>query len=262
MSLRIALLLPFMFTAACASMDLRKPDSPGERFAAGVRNDYLSAYRAAELRKLLVPLAAAGTLANTRADRSIREHWQANVRGELSNELGRIFLEVGDAGQNKISLPFYTLTMLAADYSGVEAEDHPVATWAARSARANLVGGPQAWVLTYALGSHRPGVGESDWAPWRDNDGVSGHAFYGAVPLLTAGHMAEHPGWRYTLYALSVLPAVSRINNDQHYSSQVVMGWSIAWLSTRRIARDEEAAPLAAYPLPGGGVLLSYTVCW
>ncbi|HET9679800.1 MAG TPA: phosphatase PAP2 family protein [Gammaproteobacteria bacterium] len=242
---------------------MHQPDNAAERFAGDVVADYRYGYQPAQLVDYLVPLAVAGTLANTQLDREIRDTWQQDIRGEFSNDVGRIFLEVGDAGQNKISLPAYLLTMWASGYSGIDAQDNAVAIWASRSARANLIGGPQAWALTYALGAHRPGVGESDWAPWRDNDGVSGHAFYGAVPLLTAGHMSDSPGWRYTWYALSVLPAVSRINNDQHYTSQVVMGWSIAWLTTRNIAQREQGdqSGWQVQVLPfykGGMVVFSY----
>src|SRR5690606_20584378 len=120
--------------------------------------------------------------------------------------------------------------------------DTPAARWASRSLRANILGGTQAWALTYMLGSHRPRAGTSDWQPWNDNDGVSGHSFYGAVPFLTAAHMSDSAGWKATLITLSTLPAFSRVNDDQHYLSQAVMGWSIAWLSTRTIARDEPAS--------------------
>lgn len=252
-------MLPLLLSCGCASLDTRNPDSAFERFAADVGADYRHAYQAEQLTDLFVPLAVAGSFANSNLDRSIRDRWQNDIRGETSNDIGRIFLEVGDAGQNKISLPAYTLTMLAGGYTGVESRDNAAATWAARSARANLLGGPQAWALTYALGSHRPDVGESDWNPWNDNDGVSGHAFYGAVPLLTAGHMSESPGWRYTWYTLSVLPALSRINNNQHYTSQVIMGWSVAWLTTRNIAAGSRARrqwQVTLLPLEDGGLLV------
>lgn len=259
-----------LHAAGCASLShTLQQDTPTARFASAVVQDYRQHYSVDGLLRLGVPLAANGVLANTQADTEMREFWQTRGRTDTADDVARVFLQAGDLGQNKISLPLYTLTMLAADYQGVARDDNQIATWAARSARANLLGGPQAWGLTYALGTHRPSHGESDWHPWNDNDGVSGHAFYGAVPFLTAARMSESPAWRYSLYALSVLPAYSRVYNDQHYTSQVVLGWSLAWLATGTIAtndsgdteRQSAGWTLQAAPLPGGGLLV-FRAAW
>jgi len=265
---RYGLLLSALQTTGCAGLShALQADTPTAHFANAVLEDYRLHYSAAGLLRLGLPLAVNGALANTEADTELREFWQTRGRTETADDVTRIFLRAGDLGQNKISLPLYTLTLLAADYRGNPRNDNRIATWAARSARANLLGGPQAWALTYALGTHRPGHGESDWRPWNDNDGVSGHAFYGAVPFLTAARMSQSPGWRYSLYALSVLPAYSRVYNDQHYTSQVIMGWSLAWLATGTVAATDRTAgtkdagdwTLHAAPLPGGGLLVLET---
>lgn len=236
------LLMIVAVASGCAGTPARvenSEDSAISRFTADVVEDHRRHYSADTLLDLLPPLAVAGTLANTNADRWIRDTWQQDVRSDTSDDLARVFLRVGDVGQNRISAPLYLLTMAASDYGGDAANDSPAATWAARSLRANILGGPQAFALTYLLGSHRPDVGSSAWNPWNDNDGTSGHSFYGAVPLLTAARMSESLGWRYTFYALSVLPAYARINDNQHYTSQAVMGWSLAWLATRTVAETD-----------------------
>lgn len=247
--------------AACATP--RQPASLDEsrnsaftRFVQHSVNDHRRHYQPEVLIDLLPPSLLAASLANTNADRWIRDSWQDDVRSNVSNDVARVFVRVGDAAQNKISLPIYSLSMLAADYSGYEKRDSALATWGARSLRANILGGPQAFILTYALGSHRPDVGDSNWDPMNDNDGVSGHTFYGAVPLLTAARMTEHDGWRYTLYALSVMPGYARINDNDHYTSQVVMGWSLAWLATRTVANSTdkpEGFSVTPLVLPDGG---------
>lgn len=222
-------------------------------------NDHRRHYDLESLLNLLPPLAAAGTLANTNADRWIHDTWREDARSRFSDETADVFQEVGDAAQNRWSMPLYTLTMIAADYSGYADEDSAVATWAERSLRANVLGGPQAWAFTYLLGSHRPDAGVSDWDPWNDNDGVSGHSFYAAVPFLTAARMTESAGWRFSLYALSMLPAYARINDGNHYTSQAVMGWSIAWLATGTIAEEPaDSGDVAVLPLltPDGGFIL------
>lgn len=261
-NIRSVLLLGML--AACATSQ-RQPapdenvDNAFTRFVQHSVNDYRDYYQPEVLVDLLPPLLLAGSLANTNADRWIRDTWQDDIRSDASNDISRVFLRVGDAAQNKISIPVYTLTMVAADYTGYEEHDSALATWGARSLRANILGGPQAFILTYALGSHRPDVGSSSWNPMNDNHGVSGHAFYGAVPLLTAARMVEHDGWRNTLYALSVMPGVARINDDQHYTSQVVMGWSLAWLATRTVANgtgESKAFSVTPLALPDGGYVL------
>lgn len=257
--LSVFCLLPGCATQSRPDVERQNDAGAFSRLVKHSVNDYKRHYGADNLLDLLTPLAVAGTLANTNADTYIRDTWQDDIRSEFTDDVGRIFLEAGDLGQNKISLPVYALTMLATDYTGDPETDSPIATWAARSLRANVLGGPQAWTLTYVLGSHRPGVGESDWNPWNDNDGVSGHAFYGAVPFLTAARMAESPGWRYSLYAISALPSISRINNNQHYASQVVLGWSVAWLATRTIAEvptAERAFTIMPLLTPDGGSLV------
>lgn len=209
-----------------------------QRFVQHSVNDYRRHYDTESLLDLLAPLAAAGTLANTDLDRRIHDRWRDDVRSRFSDEAADVFQQVGDAAQNRWSMPLYSLTMIASGYSGYADEDSAPATWAERSLRANVLGAPQAWAFTYLLGSHRPEAGVSDWDPWNDNDGVSGHSFYGAVPFLTAARMTDSTGWRYGLYALSMLPAYARLNDGNHYTSQAVMGWSIAWLATRTIAED------------------------
>lgn len=264
---RYGLLLSALQTAGCASLTrAMQHDTPAVRFASAVLQDYRAHYSTDGLLRLGLPLAANGVLANSQADTELREFWQTRGRTDTADDVARVFLQAGDLGQNKVSLPLYTLTMLAADYQGTPTSDNRIATWAARSARANLLGGPQAWAFTYMLGTHRPGHGESDWHPWNDNDGVSGHAFYGAVPFLTAARMSESSAWRYSLYALSVLPAYSRVYNNQHYTSQVVLGWSLAWLATGTVADNDQSNTgrqaagwrIQAAPLPGGGLLVLY----
>jgi len=61
---------------------------------------------------------------------------------------------------------------------------------------------------------------------------VSGHAFVGAVPFLTLAKMAENQKPLQVLaYALSVLTAWSRVNDNAHYTSQAILGWYMAYES-------------------------------
>lgn len=252
--MKIQYLLPVLLSAM--PLMAAEPETPPEtsaiaRLTDDSLEDFRQYYDPESLGDLLIPLAIAGTLAGSNADHYVRQRIQQDFRDDTSDDISSVFLDVGDLAHNKISLPIYALVMWGSGYSGDATNDTPAARWASRSLRANILGGTQAWVLTYMLGSHRPRTGTSDWQPWNDNDGVSGHSFYGAVPFLTAAHMSENAGWKATWITLSTLPAFSRLNDDQHYLSQAVMGWSIAWLSTRTIARDEPASDFTVMPMIG-----------
>lgn len=231
------------------------PESALQRFGSHVASDLGKGYSGDGLLALLPHVGVHAVLANSKLDREIRDKWQEDWRGERSDRLAESFIDFGDYAQNRYSLPFYTLTMLVSGYSGDATQDSDVATWAERSMRANILGGPQAWGLTYALGTHRPDTGKSDWQPWNDNDGVSGHSFYGAVPFLTAARMTDNRSLRYTLFVLSTFPGLARIHDDHHYSSQAYLGWAIAWRATQVVAGEEpEGLEIMALPRPGGGV--------
>lgn len=267
MKMPFVLLLGLLATACATqpphsvSTTDRAGSSPFARFVAHGTADYRRHYDADSLHDLLPPLLVAGGLANSNADRWIRDTWQNDARNKTSDELGRIFIHAGDVAQNRWSVPAYTLGMLSGGYRGDPQLDSPLATWSERSLRANLLGGPQAWALTYLLGSHRPDAGTSGWNPWNDNNGVSGHSYYGAVPFLTAARMSESAAWRYTLVAASTLPAWARVNANKHYTSQAVMGWWLAWLATGTVAEEPgDASSFAFVPVlteDGGYVLIS-----
>jgi hypothetical protein len=52
--------------------------------------------------------------------------------------------------------------------------------------------------------------------------------------------MSETPLLRYTLFAASTLPGLSRINSNAHYFSQVLLGWTIAYLSADSVYATDE----------------------
>ena len=109
--------------------------------------------------------------------------------------------------------------------------------WGERSLRTLLVGGPPMLGLQYALGASRPDETKekSEWQPFQDNNGVSGHAFMGAIPFLSAAKMTEDSYLKAAFYTASALPGLSRITDDDHYPSQVLLGWGIAYLASSAV---------------------------
>jgi hypothetical protein len=123
--------------------------------------------------------------------------------------------------------------------------DHRVAgwleEWSGRSLRGLTVGAVPLLTLQYATGSSRPGESSagSRWTPFQDNNGVSGHAFVGAIPFWTAAQMTDSIPLQAGLYAMGTLPGISRIHTDSHYTSQVIMGWWLAGVSVAAVNHTE-----------------------
>ncbi|MDY0166212.1 MAG: phosphatase PAP2 family protein [Thermoguttaceae bacterium] len=108
--------------------------------------------------------------------------------------------------------------------------------------------------MQFLLGASRPGETDyrSQWKPFDDTNAVSGHAFIGAVPFLTAAEMTENLAARAFLYVGSACTAWSRVNDDAHYLSQVILGWYMAYLACRSVeATGEDMQTLSLVPLAG-----------
>ena len=69
--------------------------------------------------------------------------------------------------------------------------------------------------------------------------GMSGHTFLGAVPFLAVYSLTDKIWLRYTAVTLSTFVGISRINDDRHYLSQVIGGWSMAFIAAHTILRNQ-----------------------
>jgi membrane-associated phospholipid phosphatase len=164
--------------------------------------------------------------------------WQ---RGVEPTQLGTFFSGCKDIGEGRYALPIFG----AAAATGLVFEGNPVGDvvgeWGSRSLRIFVVGAPPLYALQWATGASRPGESSagSDWKFFDDNNGVSGHAFVGAVPFLAAADMVESPLLKGTLYVCSTFVAFSRMTDDAHYPSQIFLGWYLAWASARAVDATE-----------------------
>ena len=137
----------------------------------------------------------------------------------------------------------------------------PLGTWGEHTFRSYLVGGPALLAAQEFTGGSRPQEREqaSHWRPFNDNNGVSGHAFIGAVPFLTMAHLSASPALRDLAYAASGPAAWSRINDDAHFPSQAFLGWYLAYEFTEAVAATDTERPakptLAVLPWSGGGLV-------
>lgn len=209
-----------------------------------IKNDYSNYFKNDNLIWLGDSFLASGLLANTGMDRAVADHWQTDFQSKSLDNFFELPKSIG--GLSFYYAPIYLGCMAAGHLREHTATGNLIYHWGYRSFRTFLVGGVQQIVLTNLLGSGRPNRGEdSKWQPFQYQTGVSGHAFYGAIPFLTAAMMADPPALKYGLYFFSTLPGISRINSHRHYLSQVILGWTLAFLSARSVYEsDMERIPM------------------
>jgi hypothetical protein len=200
--------------------------------------DYKDFYWSDNLLCVGVAIAIAAPLANTNADQAIRNWYQRGAgQSNVANSTADVFRAFG---AYQYAVPVY-VTFAFSEYLFPECGPlNTLGDFSWRSLRAMAVGAPTVGVLQYGLGSGRPdNANDSYWHPFRAHDGVSGHAFVGAIPFLTASSMTDNPVLEALLIAGSFGPAWSRIQTDDHYLSQVLLGWSIAYLSVQSVNLTE-----------------------
>jgi PAP2 superfamily. len=225
-------------------------------FSHDVVTDYRNYYSLRSLPWLGLNIGVAGALANTDADQKIRDYYQDDVRSPSSDDISDIWRKFGDYAQFEFSAPTYLGAMILGAYYTDSQIGSTVGEWGSRSLRTLILGAPQHFFLTNLLGGKRPTEGDSNWRPFDGNRGASGHAFYGAVPIINAARMVHNRPVRYLLYGLSLFPAWSRINDDKHFFSQALLGWSLAYLSASAVDKSEKEHENVTWiptPLPDGG---------
>jgi membrane-associated phospholipid phosphatase len=217
-----------------------------------VLEDYRNFYSCDSLVCITAAFGAGAIMANTGFDVTMQNAWQ---RGVDPTSLGTFFSGCKDIGEGRYVLPIVG----AAAATGLIFEGNPagdvVGEWGSRSLRMFVVGAPPLYAMQWVTGASRPGEGTagSRWHFFNDNNGVSGHAFVGALPFLAAVDMVESPLLKGTLYVCSTFVGFSRMTDNAHYPSQVFLGWYLAWASARAVSGTEmhfAGMDLTIVPLP------------
>lgn len=226
-----------------------------------LKNDVLVYFRPDNLKDLALVLVASGIMANTGIDCSIRHHFEKHCK---SRHTDRFFDNVPEKIGKTFYYPFYFGAMALANLYDPVVEENPLYIWGYRSARTLFIAGLQVSFFTRAVGAGKPVHGrDSKWHPFnykdgRDN-GCSGHSFNGAIPFLTAAMMTDSIPLKVAFYAASTLPGLSRLSSNDHYFSQLFMGWAISYLTARAVYESdhETVCPVSimAVPTPRGGMI-------
>ncbi|MFT5133315.1 MAG: membrane-associated phospholipid phosphatase [Gammaproteobacteria bacterium] len=219
-----------------------------------IENDHKEFYSRNRLLRMAGSIGVGAALANTSAGESFQNWYQDDVRSKGTNDFSDV---TKNFGEYKYILPsIITATVvntLLQDYF----DDSFAGDWGKRTMRAYILGTPVLWASQRVIGASRPKENRgSNWRPFDDSNGASGHAFAGAVPFLTLARMNDDNKFlKYVFYAASTLTALSRINDGSHYLSQSAIGWYLAWEATDTISdreRKERLVTMNPMMIPDG----------
>jgi hypothetical protein len=216
------------------------------QFVADVCSDHCHYYRWETLRDLSLAVGGASILANTAMDENFQNWYQDDVRSSGTDnfaEFWKVF------GEGQIFIPAFAGLGLVGNLCRHRPLFGAAGDFGDRVTRGYLVGAPPMLLMQFTLGSSRPGeaaVG-SQWQPFEDTNAVSGHAFMGAVPFITAARMVDRPLIKTGLYVCSTFTAWSRVNDNDHYLSQICLGWWMAYLACRAVDQTEQTNPHFAF---------------
>jgi len=211
-------------------------------------------------------LLVGGIFANTSIDDGLQRHFQASIRGATSDDWFEFLHANKELGNGRYTLPIFAVSAVFGKWFDQYEPLRITGEWGERSLRTFTVGVPSVIAFQRLTGASRPGESSSGshWKPFDDNNGVSGHAFMSALPFINAAKMTDRPLLKATFYGLSLLGPLSRVNDDAHYTSQVALGWWIAYLAATAI--DDTQLQAAGFQLtatqingnPGVGLIWKY----
>jgi len=194
-------------------------------------------------------------MANTEMDHNFQSWHGKNIRSDFTDEFSKVSKFFGEG---KYFIPIMATSATAYRFRQTRRglPNCVLGEFGDRTTRGYLVGAPALLTFQSLIGGERPDGGSSYWRPFTRAVGVSGHAFVGAVPFITAAQMTDNLPVKGVFYTLSTFTAWSRVNDDSHYLSQVLLGWYLAYLSVRAVSQTEAGGllprGLTIFPVGGG----------
>ncbi|MFW6428463.1 MAG: phosphatase PAP2 family protein [Desulfosalsimonas sp.] len=230
-----------------------------------VKQDFINYYSFDNLKVMAISFAAGGIFANTSIDENLQKDYQDDIRDSGTDDFAGI---AKTFGEGKYLIPLSLAAAASGYYIPEKNRASAIGTWGFNTARAYFVGAPPMLLMQRATGASRPGeTGDgSDWNPFEDSNGVSGHSFMGAVPFITLGQMYKNSPVKWLFYGGSFITGWSRVNDNKHYVSQVALGWIMAWQSVRSVfltdRERENGFCFNIAPNDDGGAQFTVSCCW
>jgi membrane-associated phospholipid phosphatase len=198
--------------------------------------DQRNIYAKDSLSLLGASLISAGIMANSSIDSSVSDYYEQNIRSSRTDAFAKEAKKFG----NKRPLLGALGVISAVGFVLESKKSSPLLyTFGTNTLRSILVGLAPLIAGQNLLGAHRPrDYKGSGWAPFENDHGVSGHAFMGAIPFISAANLIPYPPLKIALYAASTFTGLSRMNDYMHYPSQVLLGWVLAFASCEAISKS------------------------
>ena len=219
-------------------VDLPTKDAP---FWNRLANDQINFYSKESLMTLGVVFGSGALVANTDIDSQIQRHFQSSIQGASSREWFDYLHANKELGNGVYTLPIMGVACLANEFIDGPPAFELTGTWGERSLRGFFVASPAVVVMQRVTGGSRPNetADHSEWHPFRDNNGVSGHAFMSSLPFITAAKMTDDPLKKSMWYLGSTIGPLSRMNDNAHYPSQVGIGWAMAFVAASAVQQTD-----------------------
>ena len=208
--------------------------------------------------------AIGGIFANTQLDHQLQKHFQSSVAGATSDDWFEFLHANKELGEGLYTLPIMGAAWLTGEVFDGSPQMERFGDWGERSMRGFVVGAPPLIAMQLVTGASRPGetAEGSEWQPFQDNNGVSGHAFMSSLPFITAAKMTEDPLKKSLWYLGSAIGPLSRVNDNVHYPSQIGLGWAMAYVAATAVDHTERGDSqwrLIPFSASGGsGLALEY----
>lgn len=174
-------------------------------------------------------LLIAGAIANSSLDQTLFDLYQDHLHVANDDPLLAVPRMLGSDGA---FYAFYGLGALSLATSGSSTGSFTRELFT-KSFRAFIVGTVPLHLVRQLVGGCRPKATNrsSYWSPFTLPHGASGDTYTGAIPLITCAMMVKNPYIKYLLYGSSFLSGMGRINDSYHYPSQVLLGWTMAYVA-------------------------------
>lgn len=228
-----------------------QPDELPTTLAARLLQDQKNFYSPASLMMIGSGLGIGAVFANTNLDDGIQRHLHTSLHRANTDEWLEGLHANKEFGDGRITLPVFAGAWAMGHFLPNMPYSENIGTWGERSIRGFVAGAPAVVMLQMATGASRPNETRhtSEWEPFQDNNGVSGHAFMGALPFITAAKMTDSRGLKTLFYAGSALAPLSRTADGAHYPSQVALGWWMAYVAATAVhATDRPGSNWSLYP--------------
>lgn len=196
-----------------------------------ISNDYLLFYSKSNMYRLGIALGL-GAASVQWIDEDVSTYYQQHQRNQRTDDISRTAKLFGEW--------LYLLPLTVAATHLDSSSESGLGEWGNRTFRALIVGAPAVLSAQVLTGGSRPSDNRNygpEWRPFKDNNGVSGHAFVGSIPFLTLADMHKDQPWiYYSALAASLATPLSRLNDNQHYLSHIALGWYFAKQATNTIS--------------------------